>query len=392
MAAHGIGGATPPEPPPRRQAMSSAELDEFLSRAVDRQIAEQRALREALNDLRTAVEALRSRPVEASIDQAALDERIVHLAQEVREATRTEVAALRDELADLRAAVSSQAPLVLDQPEVDLSPVRDDLTTVNANVDGIAQALIDLNAGLREWANGVDEGLTSLVRSVNGVKAIADEARRAATAANESLALEVQTRSDDDLDDLVDDRLVQVEERIEETGRLAMGIRDRLDEFEQVASGMRELPKAIEGTVSQAVRRAMAARAKLDREAEQAMDETLAAVDEQLDALYDAISKISGPDDHVRKIELGQIELGSRLDSLQETFLARLEAIEAENRRAQEALAHAIDRAAAGREPRAAETVAKPVRRAPSAKPAPATAARKPARRRPAPKRGRGDQ
>jgi chromosome segregation ATPase len=296
--------------------MNSSELDEFLSRAVDRQIAEQRALREALNDLRTAVDALRSRPVEASIDHAALDQRIVHVANEVREATRAEVASLRQELADLRGAVTAQPPpLVLDQPEVDLSPVRDDLATVNANIDGIAQALIDLNAGLREWANGVDEGLTSLVRAMNGVKAIADEARRAATAANESLALEVQPRADDDLDELVDDRLEQVEERIEETGRLAMNIRDRLDEFEQVTSSMRQLPKAIEGTVAQAVRRAMAARAKLDKEAEQAMDETLAAVDEQLDALYDAIGKISGPDDHIRKIELGQIELGSRIES-----------------------------------------------------------------------------
>jgi len=369
--------------------MSSAELDEFLSRAVDRQIAEQRALREALSDLRTAIEALRSRPVEASIDQAALDERIVHVANEVRDATRAEVATLRGEIADLRTAVSMPPPpLVLDQPEVDLAPVRDDLATVNANIDGIAQALIDLNAGLREWADGVDEGLTSLVRAVNGVKAIADDARRAATAANDSLALEVQARSDDDLDGLVDDRMEQVEERIEETGRLAMNIRDRLDQFEQMASGMTELPKAIEGTVAQVVRRAMAARAKLDREAEQAMDETLAAVDEQLDAVFDAVAKISGGDDHVRKMELGQIELNSRIDSLQQTFLERLDAIETENRRAQEALARAIDRAAAGREPRAAETVAKPVRRAP-AKQTPA--ARKPARRR-APKPNSGER
>ena len=38
------------------------ELDEFLSRAVDRQVAEQRALREALNALRDAVSELRLPP------------------------------------------------------------------------------------------------------------------------------------------------------------------------------------------------------------------------------------------------------------------------------------------------------------------------------------------
>ncbi len=344
----------------------SSELDEFLSRAVDRQIAEQRALREALNDLRTAVQSIATQPAEAAppvvVDLSAVEQRLEKL--------RADVAALRIDVSR-----PAPAPVVELPPpaEVDLEPIRDELATVNANIDGIAQALIDLNAGLRDWATGVDEGLTSLVRSINGVKAIADEARRAATAANESLALEVQPRPDDDLDEIVDERLEQVEERIEETGRLAMNIRDRIDEFERVTTAMRQLPKAIEGTVAQAVRRAMAARAKLDREAEAAMDETLGAVDDQLDALHTAISKLSGSDDQVRKIELGQIELGSRLDSLQDNFMERFEA-----------LARAIDRLSVGREARAVETVAKPAPRARAAKPQPA---RKPAvRRRAAPK------
>jgi archaellum component FlaC len=324
----------------------SSELDEFLSRAVDRQIAEQRALREALNDLRSTVESLASRPVQAAIDQSALD----HVANEVRTSTHAEIANVRRDLAELRANVSMPQA---GPAEIDLGPLREELSTVNANIDGIAQALIDLNAGLRDWASGVDDGLTSLGRAINSVKAVADEARRAAAAANESLALEVEDRTDDDdLDEIVDDRLEQVEARIEETGRLAMNIRDQLDDFEKLANGMRQLPKAIEGTVAQAIRRAMAARAKLDHEAETAMDETLGAVDEQLDALNEAIGRIGESDDAIRKIALGQIELGSRLDSLQETFLARLDALER------------------GDAPR-------PVRRAPAAKPAP----RKPAPR-----------
>jgi hypothetical protein len=369
------------------------ELDEFLSRAVDRQIAEQRALREALTNLRRAVEAIAARPTEPALDGTALEALIARSAEEQRNATREDIAALRSEIAGLRAVMATPPPVVVDrQPaDIDLEPLRDEVAAVGVNIDGIAQALIDLNAGLRDWAAGVDEGLTSLVRSVNGVRAIADEARRAATAASDSLALEVQPRSDDDLDEIVDDRLERVEERIEETGRLAMNIRDRLEEFEKVVAVMLQLPKAVEGTVAQAVRRAMAARAKLDRDAEAAMDETLGALDEQIEAMQDAIAHLPGSEDQLRKVELAQIELGSRLDSLQESFLARLDAIEAESRRSQEALARAIDRAAAGRDPRAVETLARPARHATAkpkttGKPQPA---RKPsARRRSAPKPG----
>jgi methyl-accepting chemotaxis protein len=326
----------------------SSELDEFLSRAVDRQMAEQRALREALNDLRRAVEALATRQPDAP--PVLVDDR-----------THLEIASLRREIAELRALVSVPTPIA-EPADIDLGPLRDDLTTVNANIDGIAQALIDLNAGLRDWAGGVDEGLSSLARAVNGVKQIADDARKAAAAANESLALEVEDRrdDDDDLDEIVDDRLEAVEARIDETARLAMSIRERLDEFEKLASGMRQLPKAIEGTVAQALRRAMAARAKLDHEAETAMDETLGAVDEQLDALNEAISQISTSDDQLRKIALGQIELANRIESMQEAFFARLDAVE-------------------GRAPvPAAVPKPKPAKRAPVRKPTPRTKRRPP--------------
>ena len=94
-------------------------------------------------------------------------------------------------------------------------------------------------------------------------------------------------------------------------------------------------------------------------------------------------------------IALGLIlfELGSRLDSLQDAFLERLEAIEVNNRRTYEALARAIDRAAAGRDPRAAESLGRPPQRKaqpakPAAQAAKPTAQRKPARRRAGPKSG----
>lgn len=348
--------------------MAPSELDEFLSRAVDRQIAEQRALREALNDLRAAVESLGSRPVEASFDSEAFDQRIVHVANEVRSATHDEMLAVRRELAEMRGLLGTQTPP--EAPELDIGPLRDELASVNANIDGIAQALIDLNAGLRDWAAGVDEGITSLVRALNIVRGIADEGRKAAIAANDSLALEVADKTDD-TDDYADERMEEVEARIEESGQLAMNIRDRLDEFERLATEIRDIPKSIEGTVTQVVRRAMAARAKLDKDAETAMDETLAAVDEQIDALNDTIANIGSSDDQIRKVALGQVELSSRIESLQDAFLARLEAIEADNRDAQEALARAIDRSAAGRDPRAAESVRKPARKPSKPKPAP---------------------
>jgi hypothetical protein len=166
-----------------------------------------------------------------------------------------------------------------------------------------------------------------------------------------------------------------------------MNLRTQIEDFERVASGMRELPKAIEGTVAQALRRAMAARAKLDRDAETAMDETLGAVDEQLDALNEAIAKVAETDDQIRKVALGQREIGSRLDSLQEAFLARLDAVETENRSAQEQLARAIDRSAAGRDPRASESLGKAPRRAVTPKAQPvrrkASPQQRPSRRRP---------
>jgi len=319
-----------------REPRIDGDLDEFLSRAVDRQVAEQRALREALNDLRAAVETLATRQP----DEAPAIDRTMH----------AEVAAMRRELAELCAIVATSQPApVVNAPDVDMTPVRDELTTVNANIDGIAQALIDLNSGLRDWAAGVDEGLTTLARSVNAVKKIADDARTAATAANESLALEVADKNDDELDSLVDDKLEQVEARIEETGQLAINIRDRLDEFERIAGAMRAIPKTVEGTVAQALKRAMAARAKLDREAEAAMDETLAAVDEQLEALHEAVGSLQTSDDGVRKVALGQIELTNRMEAMQEALLERIEESDVATKQVQDTLTRILNRNAAAK-------------------------------------------
>ena len=76
--------ATPPEraAAPAAQHRPPTDLDEFLARAVDRQIAEQRALREALQELTNAVRELQARPTQAAapagpaFDPAEIEARI----------------------------------------------------------------------------------------------------------------------------------------------------------------------------------------------------------------------------------------------------------------------------------------------------------------------------
>jgi predicted RNase H-like nuclease (RuvC/YqgF family) len=131
-----------------------------------------------------------------------------------------------------------------------------------------------------------------------------------------------------------------------------------------------ELPQQLEGVVSQALKRTLTARAKLDKEAESALDDVLESLDEHVSQLSDVLERFEQEEDHIRKMALEQVELSSRIESLQETFVDRIERIETQNRRGEEALAIAIDRTARGLPPRALESLSKSTKRRKSA-PAP---------------------
>jgi hypothetical protein len=160
--------AMPPGQPLAAAPPVTAELDEFLARAVDRQIAEQRALRDTLQRLSEDLSDLTSRPA-PTIDVDQIDARIKEHVDEMA----TSIAG------ELRGAVAG----------------------VSADVEGIAQALIDLNSGLREWADGIDHNLTSVLRTVESVRGVANDLReqhersaesiRTATAQAQTLNAEV---------------------------------------------------------------------------------------------------------------------------------------------------------------------------------------------------------
>ncbi len=373
------GAAPIPRPAP--------ELDEFLARAVDRQIAEQRALRTTLTDLRDAVTQLQSRPTPA-VDLDDLDQRI---GRHVQEATGAATA-------DLRASIGG----------------------ISADVEGIAQALIDLNSGLRDWAKGIDRNLGAVMQTVERVRDVAgdvvDHQTRAMEALRSSTAQSREVQADvldtaratadhtqqmhDELIEwvqsererhraleaplieipfsdvvasdvvageiaaetaivpmigspLVDASLVQVPvadvasdiaQQVKESIELSLYLADQIEDFDRVIGKMGDLPSRLEAVISQALKRTLAARGKLDREAEVAMDDALVVLDEHIEK----IGRFADDEDAVRELTLRQVELASRVESLQAEMFVRLEA-----------LAEAIDRSADGSQPRAAASLAR---------------------------------
>ena len=77
------------------------------------------------------------------------------------------------------------------------------------------------------------------------------------------------------------------DERIKEIVELSLYLADQIEGFDRVIAGMGDLPNKLEGVVSQALRRTLTARAKLDSEAEAALDDALAALDEHVDTMSD---------------------------------------------------------------------------------------------------------
>lgn len=355
---------------------SLAELDEVLERAVDRQVAEQRALRQALDQLRDAVRALgEGTPAQVELDVGALDDRM-------RRAIEGGIARLESELRDVRSALGPQIELTSNVNQVvrsfrqelqtlhdGISSVETDVAGVGADIEGIAQALIDLNAGLRSWADDVDASVTSLRDTVDSIRELT-QTRAVAEAAEQAPVSDADS----------DARIERMETQVRETAELSLYLTDQIEDLDRVLKNLGELPERIEGVVSQAMRRTLTARAKLEQDATSLVDELTESLEAGTDRLSEVLDSLDASG--LRKLTLGNVELTSQVASLHDTLIARLAAAELDHRQTMEALAGAIDRWAKGKDPRALETVAKattPRKRAsgPSSKASPAKGAAK---------------
>lgn len=413
------------------EQQGSGDLDEVLTRAVDRQIAEQRALRQALDQLRDAVKELASRPA-ARVDLTPLEERIKDvlsplddrfkdlvgpLASRIQDtlspmedriqsalrtvverpppqqlapdltgleervqsaihgsvagATESSLAALSDQLRSFREAVvprleqATEANTAVRAVSDEIASIRDVVGGVSTDIEGIAQALIDFNGGLRQWATGLDETVGSIRLTVGEIYAVATQPRpsESGVAADDTASLSPAGPSGDGQGE----KPAGIEERIKETAELSEYLADQIEDLDGLMGRLTELPQQLEGVVSQALKRTLTARAKLDREAETALDDVLEALDEHVNQLSTVLERFEQEEDHIRKIALEQVELTSRIESLQSTFIDRIDRIDNERRRGEEAIAVAIDRSARGLTPRALESLSKSTRRRKSA-------------------------
>jgi hypothetical protein len=410
---------TPPAAAPLPEKRGPSELDEFLARAVDRQIAEQRALRETLQELKDAVKELQARPaaapdpgVQATLQELrgavkelrarpapaaappspAMQEALQQLAGAVRELQSRPPAAAQapainpaelearvkramdantetfvNELRDLRSTVLPGLQRAIDATsgargiEHDLSILRDAVGGLSADVEGIAQALIDLNAGLRDWANGVDQNVDSVREAVQHVRELGSRIEELQSEALEAAGeRRVGSRPLLPIEgELVDaggggavpvpqtamatrDIPTEIEQRVKETIELSLYLADQIESFDKAISNLGDLPTRLEGVISQALKRTLAARAKLDRDAEMALDEVVATLDEHVESIGDLTETATT----MRDIAAGQAQLASGM----------------------EAIAEAIDRSSEGRLPRARTSVAKAASRKPARK------------------------
>src|SRR5581483_5172866 len=273
------------------------------------------------------------------------------LGPQLEEATLTgrTIGSLRD---DVRA--------VTEGVKDDMRAMADALGGVAADVRGMAQALIDLNAGLRGWADGVDDGLGGINESLDTIKKLSEGAAAPAKSAPQLPAGE--------------GGIGAIQDQIKETADLSLYLTDQIEDLDAVLNRLGELPERIEGVVTQAMRRTLTARAKIEQEASSVLDDVASSLDGTVERLVESLDTLEGGD--VRRLALAQVELTSRVESMHDTLTTRMEDMELNQRQMLEALAKAIDRTSRGQEPHALETVAKAV--------VPRRTTRKPAARKPA--------
>ena len=97
---------------------------------------------------------------------------------------------------------------------------------------------------------------------------------------------------------------------MKETIELSLYLADQIESFDKAISSLGDLPSSLEGVISQALKRTLAARAKLDRDAEMALDEAVATLDEHVATIGDLGSIAEAQ----RRVEAGLAALADAVD------------------------------------------------------------------------------
>jgi sugar-specific transcriptional regulator TrmB len=420
--------------------------------ATDEIAAEIREIREALASQAQATQALatqaRERPPvpmppvaeTREVDPDEIVDQIRRISQAYSDAVIAEIREVREGFASMAAPVTAPAS---DGTDViaEIRDVRDEILTqlqrpappdvtgdaaalgdihgtvgaMSADVEGIAQALIDLNAGLRDWAEGVDSRIGDMQHAVDLVRDFASQTQELRAEMLEAMDLRDQRQgyvdegypSQGSEDEAYEDRAqsqelappepafdaelvppprvmvtdsVEIDRRIQETIDLSLYLADQVDAFGRVLQAMGDLPTRLEGVISQALRRTLTARSKLDSEATTEIRTALASLDTYVDKIDDIVTRFAASEESVRKLALGQVEVNSRIDSLHDAIADRLDDVEADRRRTEEILAAAIDAVGEGKAPKAASTLAKATKSAASRRKPAGTSRRTPAK------------
>ncbi len=316
----------PPSGGPSKED-SRADLDEFIARAVDRQIAEQRALRDTIGELRDAIKTLDAKP--SGLDTDELTEQLRRLTRVNTDAVLAEMREMRD---NLLAAPERERDTRLVTEE--LGGLQEAVGTASADIEGIAQALIDLNAGLRAWADDVDRSIGSIGENVDNIREQTATTRELQTQTLDEVRAIVE---DDEPVDHTDPELVRsittfqsdIQQRMKESVELSLYLADQIENFDQVLTKFGDVPERLEGIVSQALKRTLAARAKLDTDAQAWLNDALTALDDHVARIEETTADLGKTADALRTLKSGQSELASRVDSLQKGVMRRLDEIEA---------------------------------------------------------------
>ncbi|HVL82464.1 MAG TPA: hypothetical protein VM840_12820 [Actinomycetota bacterium] len=374
-------------------------FEDVITAAVDRQLSEQRALQDVLVRVQESLEAL-ARTVDEQADRQGPDlggipDAVRALSEVIRErleriegrlgdqpvpdvggAVREELASALDPLvADVRQAAEAHGGRLAEIEEA-VRALREDAASEPAldalhvsiraasdDVQALAQAVLDLNAGLRDWSGRIEERVDDLSRSVSDtLRDQADEQRRWQDQVADTVVAAVtemggmvkeSTRA-------LGDRLDGVEQQLVEAESLSSYLRDQTEDLDKVLTGLGDVPQRLEGAVAQALRRALTVRAGLIGEAEKALDKVFSPLSSRLDRMIASMDEVGSAmsdeklTEEVRRVAQRQSELDSRLDEMQDTVLTQLEELAESVQAAVETAAEARDAAVEASETAAA--------------------------------------
>ena len=305
-----------PAAAPAGPAFDPAELEARIARAV---ASAAPAIDPAEIEARVARAVASNTPAAGpSFDPAEIEGRVSRAV-----ASSTEV--LVNELRDLRSTVlpglqrATEASSGSRAIEHDMAILRDAVGGLSADVEGIAQALIDLNAGLRDWADGIDRNIDVVRETVQQVHEVAARAEELQADTVERLPdrradslplLPIEGEIVPDVSLAPRDITTEIEQRVKETIELSLYLADQIESFDKAIANLGDLPTRLEGVISQALKRTLAARGKLDRDAETALDEAVATLDEHVATIGD----LSGIAEMQARLEAGLDAIAEAID------------------------------------------------------------------------------